>query len=78
VDLASKASVMRYEHFLGGMVGVQPRFKIVVDETEPMRWYSDPEGHDIPEAMTLFFRQEGSAGSGRPFTVYPGGRAEPG
>jgi hypothetical protein len=51
------------------------QFNILVDD-EALTWTSDPAGRAILEPITGYFSRGGSIGSGKYFTVFPGGRAK--
>lgn len=69
---------MRYRmHYANPIHG---SFGIVVDD-ETLTWVSDPPGRDISEPIrSAYFAREGvnPPGSGRLFTIFPGGRAQAG
>jgi hypothetical protein len=74
VELDDMRYRMHYSHPIHGSFG------IVVDD-ESMTWVSDPPGTEIAERIdAAYFSREGvnQPGSGRVFTLFPGGRAQPG
>ena len=64
---------MLYANHISNPVG-ESFLALVNDET--LTWESQPPGKDIPKPMTLYFSCHGALGSGKNFTIFPGGRAE--
>jgi hypothetical protein len=60
-------------HMAAEAVISKPSFAIIVDD-ETMTWESDPQAKDIEDSMTTYFTSVGEPGTGREFTVLPGGR----
>ncbi|MGR4064775.1 MAG: hypothetical protein ACLQPV_04935 [Vulcanimicrobiaceae bacterium] len=64
---------MLYSHHIHDPGG-EPFVVVVNDDT--MTWASEPAGRTISKPRLLYFTHGGRRGSGRNFTIFPGGRAE--
>lgn len=67
---------MKYHNHIQDM-GQGRSFTIIVDD-QTMTWTTEPPGNNIAKPLTLYFSLKGGGpiGSGRNFTVLPGGRAQ--